>query len=82
MQTAGALVTVIGGTLLIGAVRRRVSPELLGLAAGSAAALTGIDIVYVARGRIAPTYLVDAVIELGLLGGLIRRLHSDGRDQY
>ncbi len=79
VQTVGALVTVIGGTLLVSAARRRSSPELLGLAAGSAAALAGVDVVYVAKGRIAPTFLADAAIELGLLGGLVRTLHSGGR---
>lgn len=70
VQTVGALVTVIGGVLLSGAGRRRDSPELLGLAAGSAAALAGIDVVYVARRRISPRYLADAAVQAGLLGGL------------
>jgi uncharacterized transporter YbjL len=73
VQTVGALVTVIGGALLSGAVRRRGSPELLGVAAGTATALAAIDIVYVAKRRIAPTYLVDAAVELGLVGALARR---------
>ena len=71
VQTVGALVTVIGGVLLSGAGRRRDSPELLGLAAGSAAALVGIDVVYVARRRISPRYLADAAVQAGLLGGLV-----------
>jgi hypothetical protein len=70
VQAVGALVTVIGGVLLSGAGRRRESPELLGLAAGSAAALAGIDFVYVARRRISPRYLADAAVQAGLLGGL------------
>ena len=70
VQTVGGLVTVIGGVLLSGAARRRGSPELVGLAAGSAAALAGIDLVYVARRRISPSYLVDAAVQVGLLGGL------------
>jgi hypothetical protein len=71
VQTVGALVTVIGGVLLSGGARRRCdSPELLGLAAGSAAALAGIDVVYVARRRISPRYLIDAAVQAGLLGGL------------
>lgn len=73
VQTVGALVTVIGGALVAAARRDRTQPELLFVAGGSAAALAGIDIVYVARGRIAPTYLADAAIELGLLGLLARR---------
>jgi hypothetical protein len=71
VQTVGTLVTVIGGVLLSGAGRRRDSPELLGLAAGSAAALAGIDVVYVARRRISPRYLADATVQAGLLGGLV-----------
>lgn len=70
VETVGALVTVIGGVLLSSAARRRESPELLGLAAGSAVALAGIDVVYVARRRISPRYLVDAAVQVGLLGGL------------
>ena len=70
VQTVGGLVTVIGGVLLSGAANRRDGPEVLGLAAGSAAALAGIDLVYVARRRISPSYLADAAVQLGLLGGL------------
>jgi hypothetical protein len=70
VETVGALVTVIGGVLVSGAARRRGGPELVGLAAGSAAALAGIDVVYVARRRISPRYLGDAAVQLGLLGGL------------
>jgi hypothetical protein len=72
VQTVGALVTVIGGALLTAAWRGRTSPELLGVAAGSAASLGAIDMVYVAKRRIAPTYLRDAAVELGLLGALAR----------
>jgi ABC-type cobalamin transport system permease subunit len=74
VQTVGAIVAVIGGALLSAARRRRASPELLGVAAGSAASLAAIDVVYVAKRRIAPTYLVDAAIELALIGALARAL--------
>ena len=74
VQTVGALVTVAGGALLSGAHHRRVTPELRGVAAGSAASLAAIDIVYVARRRIAPTYLIDAAAQLALLGSLARHL--------
>jgi hypothetical protein len=79
VQTVGALVTVVGGGLIGAAVRRRSTPELLGIAAGSAASLAGIDVVYVAKGRIAPTYLADAAIQVGLLGALGWRLRGGGR---
>jgi hypothetical protein len=76
VQTVGLLVTVVGGALLSGAARRESSPELIGIAAGSAASLAAVDVVYVARGRIAPTYLADAAVQLALLGGLARRLRG------
>src|SRR5215207_4883049 len=57
VQTVGALVTVIGGTLASATVRRRVTPETLALAAGSAASLAALDVVYVARRRIRVVYL-------------------------
>src|SRR4051812_50127952 len=59
VQTVGALVTVIGGAMGSAAVRRRVTPEVLALASGGAGALAAIDIVYVARRRISPAYLLD-----------------------
>jgi hypothetical protein len=74
VQTVGALVTVVGAALLSGAGQRRVTPELLGVAAGSAASLAAVDVVYVAKRRIAPTYLVDAAAQLALLGALTRHL--------
>ena len=70
VQTVGALVTVVGGALVSGARRDAASPELVGLAAGSAMTFAGIDVVYVAKGRIAPTYLVDAVAQAALLAAL------------
>jgi hypothetical protein len=73
VQTVGALVTVIGGALLSAAGRRRTSPELVGIATGSAASLAAIDVVYVAKRRIAPTYLVDAAIQLSFVAALMRR---------
>jgi hypothetical protein len=74
VQTVGLLVTVVGGALISGAATRRTSPELVAVAAGSAASLAAIDVVYVARGRIAPSYLADAAVQLGLLGALARRV--------
>jgi hypothetical protein len=67
VQTVGALVAVLGGALGLAARHRRVTPELALAAAGSAAALAAIDVVHVARRRIAPIYLADAVAEAGLI---------------
>jgi hypothetical protein len=72
VQTVGALVTVVGGALASGAARDRVTPELLGVALGSAAALATIDVVYVARRRISPAYLLDAALQTGLFAVIAR----------
>ena len=70
VQTGGALVSVAGAVMLSAARRGRLTPEITGLAAGCAATLAAIDTVYVARGRISPTYLLDAAVELGALAAL------------
>lgn len=65
---------MIGGVVGLAGYRRRVTPEVALLAAGSAAGLAAIDIVYVARRRIRPVYLLDAAAEAGLIAlwGLAR----------
>ena len=67
VKTVGALVTTIGGALMIAGLRRRPSPEARVLSLGSAIGLTAIDVYYVAKRRIAPIYLADAAAELVLL---------------
>ncbi len=66
-KTVGVLVSVIGGVLASAGARRAVSREVAALAAGSAAGLAAIDIVYVSKGRISPVYLLDAAAELALV---------------
>jgi hypothetical protein len=68
VKTVGALVAVIGAALAL-ASRRQVDPEIVVVAAGSAAALAAIDTVYVAKRRISPVYLLDAVAEIVLVAG-------------
>src|SRR5687768_4980594 len=67
VQTVGALAIAIGATLVQSGRRDDPPAEAVTLAAGSAIAFAGIDVVYVARRRIAPTYLIDAVAQAGLL---------------
>ncbi|HET8631948.1 MAG TPA: hypothetical protein VFL91_31365 [Thermomicrobiales bacterium] len=69
VKTVGVLVAASGGALLSAGRRRRLTPELAGLAASSAAGLAAIDVVYAAKGRIAPIYLLDALVELALVAG-------------
>ncbi len=67
VKTVGALVGVIGGVLGLAASRHRVEPEIVLLGVGSAASLGAVDMIYVARKRIAPIYLLDALAELLLI---------------
>ncbi len=67
-QTVGATVVAIGVGLAHAATGRRpVARELRTVAIGSAVGLALVDLVFVARGRIAPVYLVDAAAETALL---------------
>jgi hypothetical protein len=70
VKTVGVLVSVIGLSLL--RAGRRPSAATTTLAAGSAAGLGAIDVIYAARGRISRVYLLDAVLELLLLVGWAR----------
>ena len=78
VRTVGAVLTVVGIALALAGRQGRDTPEVRVLALGSAAALTAVDVVYVARGRIRPTYLLDAAAEVGLVVGwlLLRRRGS------
>jgi hypothetical protein len=65
MYTVAGLMSAIGATQLgsgpdPGAVRQA---RRIGI--GCAATLAAIDLVYVPKGRIAPTYLLDALAEAG-----------------
>jgi len=69
VQTVGSMIACVGSTLLLGARRPSVEPEVKWLGASSAAALLAVDVVFVGRRRIPRIYLADAVAELGLLAG-------------
>ena len=77
VETVGMLVTAVGAGLIGAAARDRLTPELLAIAAGCAGGLAAIDVVYVVRRRIAPTYLADAVIQIALLAGHARASQGD-----
>jgi hypothetical protein len=63
VKTVGALVAVVGGTLLGSGLRKRITPALRFLGLGSAGSLAAVDTVYAGRGRISPVYLGDALVE-------------------
>jgi hypothetical protein len=66
VRTVGALVTVVGATLISAARRRRVTDEIVMLGVGCALALMAIDLIYALSGRISAIYLADAIVEIGL----------------
>lgn len=72
VQTVGLLSLSIGAGVGAAAYRGRMTPELRSVAAGAAASFAAIDVVYVARGRIRATYLIDAVAQIALLLSLTR----------
>lgn len=69
VKTVGALVTVVAIVLGSAARRNAITLEIAVLAVGTAAALTAIDIYYVARRVIARIYLIDAFAEILLITG-------------
>ena len=72
VKTVGILTAVIGFTVgAAGIKREKGSPELRMVAAGGAAGLAGIDLIYVMRKRISPVYLLDALAEAGLIAGWV-----------
>ena len=80
LNTISGLIIAIAIVLLSAAWRGRLSFDAALLGALSAIALAMIDVVYVARGTIAPIYLVDAAVEVVIIvtwGWLL--LRSAGR---
>ena len=71
VKMVGALAAANGFALAVGAARERPARETLALGLGSAFAFTAIDVVYVARRRIRPIYLGDALVELALIAALL-----------
>lgn len=78
VKTVGVLIVAIGAVLGLAGRRGEPVPEVPLLAVGSAAGLAVIDIIYVARKRIRPVYLLDALAEIGLIAlwGVWSRLKS------
>src|SRR3954465_10283770 len=69
VKTVGLLITVVGAGVAVGGWRNQAPAELKTIAAGSAATLAAVDVYYVAKKRIAWTYLLDAIPEIGLFFG-------------
>jgi hypothetical protein len=69
VMTVSLLITSTSIALLLAAYRKTRALEIGFLAVATAASLTAIDVIYVARGVILPIYLLDAVIEIPLILG-------------
>ena len=71
VHMVGLLAAAIGIVLGSATLRNRVrSPEVVLLAATSAAAFAVIDLRYGLTGRISPIYLADAAVQVCLIAGL------------
>lgn len=72
VKSFGAFISAVGAALLTprDAGERRLA-ERAGVASGLS--LAAAEAWYVARGRISPVYLADAVIQLLLAGAILRR---------
>lgn len=71
VKTVGILIAVIGSALMLDGGKRRVTSSTRLLAVGSSLGLAAIDVYYAGVRRISPVYLLDAVVELALVGAWI-----------
>jgi hypothetical protein len=71
VRTVGLLIVAVAIPLAMAAWRGTVVPEVFALAVASSAALTIIDVVYVARGTIRKIYLADAAAEVVLVAAWV-----------
>jgi len=67
VKTVGVVIGVIGIVLLLAGERGEISQEVAVLAAGSAAGLGTVNVVYVAKRVIPMVYLLDAAAEAALV---------------
>jgi hypothetical protein len=79
VKTVGILVLVVGAVLIKSAAARRISPEILLLAAGCALGLAVVDTYYALIDRIWKVYLLDALAEVALLAGWGIAWYTAGR---
>jgi hypothetical protein len=78
VKTTGTLIAGIGSVLALAGIRKRVTPEITTLAIVTSAGLTAIDLYYAGlRRRISPVYLLDAIVELGIIGAWACAANSD-----
>lgn len=68
VKTVGLILAVIGAVLIYAQRTAGINSAIILLAIGSAAVLTIIEVIYVAKRVISPVYLADAIAELILIG--------------
>jgi hypothetical protein len=73
VRTVGGLLTVVGVVIGLAQLRGRLTPEIRWLAMGTSGVLTAIDVVFVAKRRVRPVYLLDAITNLVLIAGWLNR---------
>lgn len=66
VKTVGALIMVIGATLLWAAAHGRITDQTVFLALSAAGVLLWVDVVYVVKKIIPPIYLLDGIWEAAL----------------
>ena len=67
VRTTGILITIIGAGLIVAGINDQLSPGLILIAMASAGGLMGIELFYVLKKVISPVYVMDAIVEFGLI---------------
>lgn len=82
-QTVGLLLVVVGTVLLLAGRSRRITREIVLLAAGSALVLGMVDVFCVFAPRTTRAYWLDAVVEFAIAGAwgvlVVKRRHEKKR---
>lgn len=81
MTGVSLLFGVTGSTIARAAATNRITPEIAQLAIGASAAITGLEIVSVARGRVPPTNLIDAAGHISIMTGWAGTLLRNRKEQ-
>jgi hypothetical protein len=82
VQTFGALLCGLGAVLVSAAISRQLEGGTMHAALVTAAVLAAADIVFVSIGAIVPVYLLDASVELVLVGCWTRILFMGRHAQH
>jgi hypothetical protein len=70
VQTVGVLAAAIGATIAVGNWRRPPNRETVTLAVLAALSFAAVDVVFTLAGLISRIYLVDAGVQVALVGAL------------